>query len=97
MDKYVIYGLIIAFFMATVISIYASSDPDGLEWVAETLGEKGDWSAEEGEPFISSPVPDYAVPGVSNDVLASSLAGLIGVVIMFLLVLGIGRLLKEKK
>jgi cobalt/nickel transport protein len=44
------------------ISNYASSNPDGLEWVA---GQMGFLDKSEGEPVYSAaPLPDYAVPGL---------------------------------
>ena len=96
MDRYVTYGLLIAALMAGVISLYASSDPDGLEWVAETLFEKGYWSAED-ENVIDSPMPNYIIPGIENKMLAASSAGLFGVSIMFLIVYGLGKILAKKK
>jgi cobalt/nickel transport protein len=86
-DKYWIIGLVIALFMAGFISLYASPEPDGLERVAEDHGflEKG-----EGHNVIESPMPDYIIPGLENETLAASLAGVAGTVIIFVLVLGIG-------
>ncbi|MBU2617230.1 MAG: PDGLE domain-containing protein [Euryarchaeota archaeon] len=82
-------GLIIALVLAGVISLFASPLPDGLERVAidhDFLGE--------GHEVMHSPMPDYVVPGISNETLATSLAGLIGTLMMFGLVYGIGKALK---
>jgi len=78
--------------MAAVISLFASSSPDGLERVAENLGfiEHG-----EGHEVMESPMPDYAIPGIENETVAASLAGLSGTLIMFLMVYGVGSLLKK--
>jgi cobalt/nickel transport protein len=89
----IIIGLIIALFLAGIISMFASSSPDGLEKVAENLGflEKG-----EGEPAIKSPAPDYALPGLKNEKLATSIAGIAGTLVVFGLGYGIAFLLKRK-
>lgn len=84
--------MLVSVVMATVISLFASSSPDGLEHVAENLGfiEHG-----EGHEVIESPMPDYAILGIENETIAASLAGLSGTLIMFLLVYGVGSLLKK--
>ena len=84
--------MFISLVMATVMSLFASSSPDGLERVAEDLGfiEHG-----EGEEVIPALMPDYAIPGIRNETLAASLAGFAGTFMMFALAYGIGILLKE--
>jgi len=92
--KDIITGFVIALVLAGVISIFASSWPDGLEKVAEKLNflEKG-----EGEPALTSPIPDYAMPGVGNEKLATSVAGIIGTLIVFGFSYGIAMLIKQRK
>jgi hypothetical protein len=102
-------GLAVAVALALILSPWASSSPDGLEKVAEDKGflEK----AEETEPtWESSPIPDYAVPGLTKEVaneetgeleeeptkLATALAGLIGTVAIFLIAWGLALALKKK-
>ena len=70
-------GLVIAVLLA-VLSPLASSHPDGLEWVAE---EYGFISAAQ-EPVYRI-IPDYLFPGVPDEALATILAGIVGVVIVF--------------
>ena len=70
-------GLAIAVLLA-VASPLASSHPDGLEWVAE---EQGFIDAAQANPY--NIIPDYVLPGVSNEAVATILAGIIGVVIVF--------------
>jgi len=70
-------GLVIAVVLA-VLSPLASSHPDGLEWVA---GQKGFLDAAR-RPLYEI-IPRYALPGVSNQALATILAGILGAVIVF--------------
>jgi len=72
-------GVLIALVLA-VLSPLASAHPDGLEWVAERQGFL-DFAR---EPLYNI-IPDYVFPGVSNEALATIVAGIVGV----LLVLGI--------
>ncbi len=85
--------LFAALLIAGALSPFASSFPDGLEHVAEALGfaHKG-----EAPPLVKSPLPDYTLPFVHNDRLATSLAGILGVLVMFGLVYGLGRLLANR-
>jgi cobalt/nickel transport system permease protein len=70
-------GLAIAILLA-IASPLASSHPDGLEWVA---GQQGFLQNAQAPSF--EVIPDYALPGVSNKDLATILAGVIGVIIVF--------------
>jgi cobalt/nickel transport system permease protein len=77
-------GLIIAVGLA-IASPLASVHPDGLEWVAERQG-----FLETAQSPIYEIVPDYVFPGISSEALATIIAGLIGVLIVFLIMLGVG-------
>ncbi len=70
-------GLLIAVILA-IASPLASSHPDGLEWVAE---QKGFLSAAQ-EPLYNI-IPDYVFPGIGNETLATIIAGIVGVVVVF--------------
>jgi len=91
--KDMLWGLLVALAVAIFLSPFASSWPDGLEWVAEGQGflSKG-----EGTPVLSSPIPDYILPGIPNDMLATSLAGILGTMIVFGLGYGVACLLKRR-
>ena len=67
-------ALVVAVALATFASPWASSSPDGLEKVAETKGFLDDGRLHGLQE--SSPVPDYAFPGVHDPRLATALAGL---------------------
>lgn len=70
-------GLMIALALA-IASPLASSHPDGLEWVAE---QQGFIRAARGPLFEL--IPDYLFPGVSNEAAATILAGIIGTLVVF--------------
>jgi cobalt/nickel transport system permease protein len=70
-------GLALALVLA-IASPLASANPDGLEWVAE---QKGFLDTAQRSPFEI--IPDYVLPGVSNEAIATILAGIIGTLIVF--------------
>ena len=86
------HGALLLVFALTILSPLASSWPDGLERVAE---DKGFIDNALGAPYEI--VPDYIVPGVSNDALATILAGILGVALMFGLGYGLAKLLSIKR
>lgn len=90
----ILFGLAVAVVLAVVLSPFASPWPDGLEKVAESLGflEKG-----EGEPIFSSPIPDYAWPGLKSEKLATSAAGVSGTLIVFGLGYGLAALIRRSR
>lgn len=73
--------LIIALVLAALISPLASSLPDGLEKVAGVLG----FSDAARGPLLNSPLPDYTLPLLGDTPLSTSIAGLIGTLICFIL------------
>ena len=91
-EKYWIIGLAAAVLMGGLISLYASSNPDGLEWVLEEHGleEAG------GEHLVDSPMADYQAPWIGGAALSASFAGVFGVVLIFALGILLGKLLKKK-
>jgi len=86
-----VFGLGIALLLA-VLSPLASAHPDGLEWVAE---QKGFLEAARGPIF--NLIPDYVLPGVSNEALATILAGIFGTLIVFSVALGVAFLRRNRK
>jgi cobalt/nickel transport system permease protein len=61
---------------AVTATVFASANPDGLERAYEQVGAPFRQPA-----LLSSPVPGYLVPGVSNEALATVLAAAVGVII----------------
>jgi cobalt/nickel transport system permease protein len=78
-----VFGLLIALGLA-VASPFASTHPDGLEWVAQ---QKGFLS------FAQHPmykiIPNYVIPGIHNQTLATIAAGIIGTLLVFGVALGV--------
>ena len=83
-------GLFIAVILA-IFSFLACSSPDGLERIAEDKN-----FIEKAVNVIKAPIPDYLLPGITNEKLAGSLAGIAGVLIVFILGVALAKLLEEK-
>jgi len=79
-----VVGLLLAIGLA-ILSPLASAYPDGLEWVAE---QHGFLEAAKG-PFYTI-IPDYVFPGISNQALATIIAGIFGTLLVFAVALGVG-------
>ncbi|NQV00429.1 MAG: PDGLE domain-containing protein [Parcubacteria group bacterium] len=71
-----------------MLSPFASSYPDGLEWAAQKYG-----FLHEAAPAFITPLPNYTIPFIENNILSTGLAGILGVFVTFLFVLGIIKLL----
>ncbi len=84
--KWWLVALMLALGLALAAPL-ASSSPDGLERVAE---DKGFSHAARPAPFQL--IADYVFPGIHNEALATMLAGVIGVLVLFGLVYGLARL-----
>jgi PDGLE domain len=86
-----VVGLAVAVLVVVILAPLASSDPDGLERVAEDSGFLA--SAQDA---LYSILPDYSVPGVEDGTLTTILAGLIGLAIVFMLMWGLGVVLTRR-
>ena len=75
-------ALVVSLLVAGVASYYASSHPDGLEYVAEQTGFVD--SAED-SATVDSPLADYQTSGVDDARISGGRAGVIGVVVILLL------------
>lgn len=91
---FLLLGLLAALLLAGVGSHYASSNPDGLEYVAEATG-----FADTAEPHAGAdgPLADYRVDGVGDDRVAGGLAGVVGVLVTLLLAAGLTWLLRRRQ
>ena len=84
-------GLLIALALV-VLAPLASAHPDGLEWVAEQQG----FLALAQDPVYNI-IPDYVLPGVSNEAAATILAGVIGTLLVFGMVLAVALLRRVRQ
>jgi cobalt/nickel transport system permease protein/cobalt/nickel transport protein len=78
--------LLVSLLVAGVASYYASSHPDGLNYVAEKTGFI---DAEKPHHTADSPFAGYSTKGVDNERLSGGLAGVVGVAIMAVLSTGL--------
>lgn len=85
-NRGVLIGGIALSLLLVLFSPLASSHPDGLEWVAEQKG-----FLETAREALYAIVPDYTMPGISNPALATIVAGILGVVIVFGVAYGVAR------
>ena len=84
-------GLGIAALIVVILAPLASSDPDGLTRVAGDLGFLG-----AARDAVLSVIPHYRIPGLEGSG-STILAGLIGVLIVFVLMIALGRLLSRRR
>ena len=91
--SFLIAGFIASLFLAGVVSFYASSNPDGLEKVAEDIGFI---ETAEDHTYAEGALADYGVKGVENPRLSTGLAGVIGVVATGVVSTGIFMLVRRK-
>jgi hypothetical protein len=89
--SWVLIALGLVALVVVAAALFASGDPDGLERVAEDIGFIG---AGEGSPF--SIIADYVFPGLDGPV-ATVVAGLVGVAVVFGVVWLVGRLLARRR
>lgn len=92
--SFVVGMFVIALALAVFISPFASSAPDGLESVAIQHG--AETAAAETPVWRFSPLPDYQLPGIESEAVSTALAGLIGVVALFVVVVLAGRALGRR-
>lgn len=89
MKRFVLGTLMVSFVIAGVLYHFASPSPDGLETVMAKVG------AEEGEPLVPAPLPDYELPALGT-VWGKTVAGVVGTALVFGVVLGVLRLLARR-
>lgn len=90
---FLVVGLLASLLVAGGVSYYASTHPDGLEYVAEQVGfdDAAQDSATEG-----SPLADYQVRGVENDALSGAVAGVTGALVVLVLAAGLTYLVRRR-
>lgn len=93
MNKKYLLLLILALIISGVISLFASPYPDGLEKVAE---DKSFIATALDYPFAVL-MPDYSWELISNEYLATAIAGIFGTLIVFLVIYLSVKILFSKK
>jgi cobalt/nickel transport system permease protein/cobalt/nickel transport protein len=90
---FLVIGLLAALLVAGGVSYYASSQPDGLEYVAEQVGfaDKAEDSA-----TSDSPLSDYQVKGVENDAASGAIAGVVGALVVLALATGLAYAVRRR-
>jgi cobalt/nickel transport system permease protein len=83
-------GLLIAIALA-VASPLASTHPDGLEFVAE---EQGFIDKAQANPYDI--IPDYVMPGIADESVATIAAGIVGVIVVFFVAVGVAYLRRNR-
>lgn len=84
-------GLILALVLV-IIAPLASGHPDGLEWVAMRTG-----FIDQAQASFYQIVPDYLLPGVANETLATIAAGMLGILIIMAVGLGVAYTRRKGK
>ncbi len=88
----VIAGLVVAVALATLVSPFASSSPDGLEKIA---ADKALDTEVQDHALADSPLADYGVDGVDGERVSTGLAGLIGVAVTFAFGFGVFAVIRR--
>ncbi|MEM3640813.1 MAG: PDGLE domain-containing protein [Candidatus Bathyarchaeia archaeon] len=84
-----IKALVLVLVGFAVLAPFASTDPDGLEKVAETL------KIEEPEILWMGIMPDYTLPTVENPYLSTLLAGFFGAFLVLGASFALGKVLAK--
>ena len=85
-------GLAVSLVVAGVVSLFASANPDGLEFVGERLGFG---AAATDSATAGGPLADYGVSFVDGSWLSAGLAGVLGVLVTVVLGAGLARLARR--
>jgi cobalt/nickel transport protein len=85
--------LLVSLLVAGVASYYASSHPDGLEYVA---GKVGFIDRADDSPAAKSPLADYSTRGVDNDRVSGGIAGVAGSALVLVLAGGLFWALRRR-
>ena len=87
---WVVVGAVISL-AVVLISPFASTDPDGLERVAEDLG-----FLRQGAAASYQLIPDYTLPFLGETAFSTILAGMIGIVVVGAIIVLLGQGMKAK-
>ena len=87
---WVVAGVLISL-IVVLLSPFATASPDGLERVAENLG-----FLDTAQPAPYEIIPDYTVPFLGETALSTIVAGVIGLIVVGIIVVLLGKRMKAK-
>jgi hypothetical protein len=87
---FVVLALALAIGLATAVSPFASSSPDGLNKVASDHGFAARAHASDG------PIAGYAFPGIANQHVAKGVSGFLGTLTVFALGWGVAYAVRRR-
>jgi hypothetical protein len=90
----VLLGLLLALVLAGGVSYYASGDPDGL---AKVAAEQGLDKGEKAHDLEEGPFAGYETAGVGDGRLSVGVAGVVGVIVTFVLVGGLAMAVARRR
>jgi len=103
---FILGGLLVALFLAGVVSNFASGSPDGLDAASRkgcTFNENdevtgGDCMARNAKDheLADSPLADYGLAGIGNSFVSTAIAGVTGVLVTFAVAGGIFWLVRRR-
>jgi cobalt/nickel transport protein len=103
---FILGGLLVALFLAGVVSNFASGSPDGLDAASRkgcTFNENdeitgGDCMARNAKDheLSDSPLADYGLSGIGNSFVSTAIAGVTGVLVTFAVAGGIFWLVRRR-
>lgn len=86
-------GLAVCVLLAGVVSVFAATTPDGLEYVSGKLGFEHTATAHGTE---SSPFAGYEARGIEHGALSTGLSGVVGVLVVALIAFALVTALKSR-
>ncbi|MFO8013320.1 MAG: PDGLE domain-containing protein [Phycisphaerae bacterium] len=92
--KTLIVGLAAAVLVGGVVSYFASAWPDGLEKTQADLGADAPRHGGVEAPPVA--FDEYSLKGLGDAFWANAAAGVAGSVLVFVILLGVGRLLRRR-
>ncbi len=87
--KYLAIVALLVVFLIVFIPL-ASTNPDGIEKVAQT------YEAKEQSNFWGGVIADYSISAIGNQYLSTLIAGIIGTFMVLVVALAIGKLTPKK-
>jgi len=91
--RFLVVGFLAAMLVAVVVSQFASSDPDGLEYVAE---DEGFIDQAREHDLADTALADYGDGFTGNSALDTTVAGLVGVTVTAVVGWGLFRLVRHR-